>query len=198
MTRGRERLPVIMLSADATPEAKQEALEAGADAFLAKPIEAMRLLDEIQRSPARGGGAGARGRPPSAVRGNAFSGGAGRGQRRDPRAPRGARLLARLRREADPRVPRRQRRDHGAHRESARGARLSRVPLAGACDEGLFGEHGHRPPDAPVPAWRACRTPSCACRRRRCCARSARSSPRRAQLERYLQERRKSAVSHSG
>ncbi len=48
MTRGRERLPVIMLSADATPEAKKEALEAGADSFLSKPIEAMRLLDEIQ------------------------------------------------------------------------------------------------------------------------------------------------------
>jgi two-component system sensor histidine kinase RpfC len=48
MTRGRERLPVIMLSADVTPEAKKEALEAGADAFLSKPIEAMRLLDEIQ------------------------------------------------------------------------------------------------------------------------------------------------------
>jgi len=49
MTRGRERLPVIMLSADVTPEAKREALDAGADAFLAKPIEALRLLDEIQR-----------------------------------------------------------------------------------------------------------------------------------------------------
>jgi two-component system sensor histidine kinase RpfC len=48
MTRGRERLPVIMLSADVTAEAKREALEAGADAFLSKPIEAMRLLDEIQ------------------------------------------------------------------------------------------------------------------------------------------------------
>jgi two-component system, sensor histidine kinase RpfC len=48
MTRGRERLPVIMLSADVTPEAKREALEAGADAFLAKPIETLRLLDEIQ------------------------------------------------------------------------------------------------------------------------------------------------------
>ncbi len=47
MMRGRERLPVIILSADATPEAKREALEAGADAFLAKPIEAARLLDEI-------------------------------------------------------------------------------------------------------------------------------------------------------
>jgi two-component system, sensor histidine kinase RpfC len=47
MTRGRERIPVVMLSADVTPEAKREALEAGADAFLAKPIEALRLLDEI-------------------------------------------------------------------------------------------------------------------------------------------------------
>ena len=49
MTRGRERLPVIMLSADVTPDAKREALEAGADAFLPKPVEALRLLDEIQR-----------------------------------------------------------------------------------------------------------------------------------------------------
>jgi two-component system sensor histidine kinase RpfC len=60
MTRGRERLPVIMLSADATPEAKKEALEAGADAFLSKPIEAGRLLHEIQRL------AGARPAAPSA------------------------------------------------------------------------------------------------------------------------------------
>ncbi|HYL90240.1 MAG TPA: ATP-binding protein [Burkholderiales bacterium] len=49
MMRGKERLPVIMLSADVTPEAKREALEAGADAFLPKPIEALRLIDEIQR-----------------------------------------------------------------------------------------------------------------------------------------------------
>ena len=49
MTRGHARLPVIMLSADVTPEARPEALEAGADAFLAKPIETVRLLDEIQR-----------------------------------------------------------------------------------------------------------------------------------------------------
>jgi two-component system sensor histidine kinase RpfC len=48
MTRGQERLPVIMLSADATLEAKHEAMEGGADAFLPKPIEAIRLLDEIQ------------------------------------------------------------------------------------------------------------------------------------------------------
>jgi two-component system sensor histidine kinase RpfC len=48
VTAGRERLPVIMLSADVTTESKREALEAGADAFLGKPIEAMRLLEEIQ------------------------------------------------------------------------------------------------------------------------------------------------------
>ena len=47
MFPGREQLPVIVLSADATPEAKAESLEAGADAFLAKPIEAARLLDTI-------------------------------------------------------------------------------------------------------------------------------------------------------
>jgi two-component system sensor histidine kinase RpfC len=60
MMRDAERLPVIMLSADVTPEAKREALEAGADAFLPKPIEALRLLDEIQRL--------AGGKPEAAVR----------------------------------------------------------------------------------------------------------------------------------
>ncbi|HEY6966690.1 MAG TPA: ATP-binding protein, partial [Burkholderiales bacterium] len=44
----RPRLPIAILSADATPEAKLECLEAGADAFLAKPIEAARLLEELQ------------------------------------------------------------------------------------------------------------------------------------------------------
>jgi two-component system sensor histidine kinase RpfC len=44
----RERLPVVVLSADVTPEAKRECLEAGADAFLGKPIEAARLLEELQ------------------------------------------------------------------------------------------------------------------------------------------------------
>ncbi len=48
MGQGRERLPAAMLSADVTPEAKREALEAGFDAFLPKPIEALRLLDEVQ------------------------------------------------------------------------------------------------------------------------------------------------------
>jgi two-component system sensor histidine kinase RpfC len=36
-----------VLSADVTPEARRECLEAGADAFLAKPIEAARLLEEL-------------------------------------------------------------------------------------------------------------------------------------------------------
>ena len=44
----RPRLPIVVLSADATPEAKLECLEAGADAFLAKPVEAARLLEELQ------------------------------------------------------------------------------------------------------------------------------------------------------
>ena len=155
----------------------------------AKPIEALRLLEEIQALCA----AARRRRRARPSRREAASAprhrGAGRGQRRDARAPRGARLVGRLRREADPRVhsptaPR----ILGAHRAGARGARLPRVPLAAARDEGLVGEHGHRPADAPVHEPRqACRTPSCGCRRRRCCARSARSSPRRAaQLERYL------------
>jgi two-component system sensor histidine kinase RpfC len=48
MTRGRERLPVVMLSADVTLEAKKECLEAGADSFIAKPVEALRLLDELR------------------------------------------------------------------------------------------------------------------------------------------------------
>ena len=48
MDRGRGRLPAAMLSADVTSEVKREALKAGFDAFLPKPIEAMRLLDELQ------------------------------------------------------------------------------------------------------------------------------------------------------
>ena len=48
VSHGKDRLPVIMLSADVTPEAKREAMEAGADGFLPKPIEALRLLDALQ------------------------------------------------------------------------------------------------------------------------------------------------------
>ena len=48
MTRGRERVPVIMLSADVTPEAKAECMQAGADSFLPKPLETLRLLEELR------------------------------------------------------------------------------------------------------------------------------------------------------
>ncbi len=44
---GRGRMPVILLSADVTPDTKRESLEAGADLFLGKPVEAARLLSEI-------------------------------------------------------------------------------------------------------------------------------------------------------
>ncbi|HYX64987.1 MAG TPA: response regulator [Burkholderiales bacterium] len=47
LTGGMSHLPVIMFSADVTSEAKREALEAGCDAFLGKPIEALKLLEEI-------------------------------------------------------------------------------------------------------------------------------------------------------
>jgi two-component system, sensor histidine kinase RpfC len=40
-------VPVIMLSADVTTDAMKECKDAGVDAFLPKPIEARRLLDEI-------------------------------------------------------------------------------------------------------------------------------------------------------
>jgi two-component system sensor histidine kinase RpfC len=56
MGRGLERLPVIVLSADATAEARRECLEAGADAFMSKPVEALRLLEGIQEA---AGGVGA-------------------------------------------------------------------------------------------------------------------------------------------
>ncbi|HEX7054786.1 MAG TPA: ATP-binding protein, partial [Burkholderiales bacterium] len=47
VTRDR-RLPVIIFSADVTAETRREALAAGADAFLGKPVEAVRLLEEVQ------------------------------------------------------------------------------------------------------------------------------------------------------
>lgn len=40
-------IPVIMLTADATPEAKENSLDAGADAFLTKPINSRALLEQI-------------------------------------------------------------------------------------------------------------------------------------------------------
>jgi two-component system sensor histidine kinase RpfC len=59
MGRGLERIPVIVLSADVTQDARAECLEAGADAFLPKPVEAMRLLEGIQELVASGVGAAA-------------------------------------------------------------------------------------------------------------------------------------------
>ncbi|NNF81949.1 MAG: response regulator, partial [Flavobacteriaceae bacterium] len=42
-------IPVIMLTADATPEAKEASLDAGANKFLTKPVDARRLLEVIAR-----------------------------------------------------------------------------------------------------------------------------------------------------
>ena len=44
---GRERTPVVVLSADATPESVQACTNAGARAFIAKPFAVSRLLDAI-------------------------------------------------------------------------------------------------------------------------------------------------------
>ena len=46
---GDEKLPIIILSADATPAAKQESIEAGADEFLIKPVTSASLLAAISR-----------------------------------------------------------------------------------------------------------------------------------------------------
>ncbi len=42
-----DRTPVIMLTADATPEAKESSLSAGANRFLTKPVSVQKLLDCI-------------------------------------------------------------------------------------------------------------------------------------------------------
>jgi len=44
---GRPRLPIAILSADVTPETRDECLDAGADVFLPKPLEATRLLEQV-------------------------------------------------------------------------------------------------------------------------------------------------------
>ncbi|MCW4455154.1 response regulator [Flavobacterium sp. MXW15] len=44
---GGPRTPVLVLSADVTPEAIQRCIQAGAHAFLAKPVVAARLLDTL-------------------------------------------------------------------------------------------------------------------------------------------------------
>jgi two-component system sensor histidine kinase RpfC len=45
----RGHLPVIMLTADARPEAKAVCEDAGADAFLTKPVNSRELMDAIAR-----------------------------------------------------------------------------------------------------------------------------------------------------
>jgi len=67
MTRGRERLPVVLLSADVTLEAKKECLEAGADSFIPKPVEALRLLDELRTLTGGKGKDAERAAPPAAA-----------------------------------------------------------------------------------------------------------------------------------
>ena len=47
--RPRSRLPIIMLTADATVAAQQACAEAGADAYLAKPVTTRDLLNEVKR-----------------------------------------------------------------------------------------------------------------------------------------------------
>ncbi len=44
-----ERIPAMIVSADVTPEGREECMDAGADGFLGKPVEAARLLSEVQR-----------------------------------------------------------------------------------------------------------------------------------------------------
>jgi two-component system sensor histidine kinase RpfC len=46
---GGEKLPIMILSADATPAARRESLEAGADEFLTKPVVAAQLVAAIDR-----------------------------------------------------------------------------------------------------------------------------------------------------
>jgi two-component system sensor histidine kinase RpfC len=46
-TEGRERIPIIALTADATPEARERCLAAGMDGCMTKPIEPAHLLDVI-------------------------------------------------------------------------------------------------------------------------------------------------------
>ena len=46
---GSKKLPIIVLSADATPAAKQQSLDAGASEFITKPVTTATLLASIER-----------------------------------------------------------------------------------------------------------------------------------------------------
>ena len=58
MQAGLERTPFIVLTADATPEARRECERAGSFAFLSKPVVIDRLLDTLADVAAGGGGRG--------------------------------------------------------------------------------------------------------------------------------------------
>ncbi len=136
MTRGRERLPVIILSADATPAVEARGARGRRRRL---PAEAGRGAAAARGDPAavrRGGGArgaaragrrsgfpGTRGEAPEAV---------GDRQHRDHRPPARARLVGGLRREADPRVHRRQF-DAPASASSRRSARATTTSCARCC-----------------------------------------------------------------
>jgi two-component system sensor histidine kinase RpfC len=49
MFPAESRVPALIVSADVTAEGREECLDAGADGFLGKPVEAARLLSEVQR-----------------------------------------------------------------------------------------------------------------------------------------------------
>ena len=53
------RIPVVMISADATPSTSERLLRAGAAAFLTKPINVSEFLDTVARLLTRGSGAAA-------------------------------------------------------------------------------------------------------------------------------------------
>lgn len=63
---GARKLPIIVLSADATPAAKQQSLDAGADEFVTKPVTAATLLATIERVVAGHAARGENDRPPPA------------------------------------------------------------------------------------------------------------------------------------
>ncbi|TXC66779.1 PhnD/SsuA/transferrin family substrate-binding protein [Piscinibacter aquaticus] len=56
-------LPLLALSANAMPSETRRAMQAGFDAYLTKPLDVVRLLEEVDRRGARGAGPGRRERP---------------------------------------------------------------------------------------------------------------------------------------